>query len=509
MLTEEQLAAVDTTDPQVGVMSGAGTGKTTVIVARIRHLLGRGVDPKRIAVFTFTRAAARELRERLGADASGMHVGTFHSIALEHMRDQPQVLGEEESRAMSDLAVGMVGAKGSLSSWHKIICNGTADPKHADVVGTYQSLLEINGAIDYSGMLSRLLTMIAGGVALADVTHVMVDEAQDTDSTQWRIVDRLVDSGAELFCVGDIKQTLYTWRGADYNDFLKRCPALCHITESFRNPPDVARVANRVIEESGMQSPPLRTTKTINGLSLTSDPVSVTVKNLMDDELFSPSDIAVLCRTNRTVGFIQEELARDSIQCSDLSGERAQLESIKPLLTFVCYPSRMNAQNLTKAWPFTTLDLPPFLLEVSGVSDTARHIRTELWRDGLCIKPTVRAILSALSHALNKDAVELWNTTYGDWDPREALQDLATSSLTPKRSSGVTVCTTHQAKGLEYPATIVVCEPISKLDEEDYRVFYVALTRCQERCVVTDTGRTPSPLMQIVREECLRARMQS
>lgn len=524
MLTEEQQECVQAAEPCVGVMAGAGTGKTTVMIARICHLLARGVKPSSIAVFTFTRAAAGELRQRLGESASGMYVGTFHSIALECLPNSPQVLDEQEARSLSDLAAGMASAKGSLASWYKIIAN--RDNIHGDspspvgsqtVLSTYRSLIDLNGALDYRGLLLALHSRIVAGESLADCHYVMVDEAQDTDSLQWQIIDALVDRGAELFAVGDIKQSIYGWRGARYQDFLDRCPTIYHITESFRNPPDVLHVANCIIEAAGMECPPLRSSKDNAGLSITADPVSISVRKLIDEELFAAGDIAVLCRSNHMVSLVQEELRSDGIACSDLCGQRDILESLRPLLNLIVYPSTMNRSALLANWPIceplledrSSDPLPLFLSRLPDLSAVELDLAVTLWRDGLCVKPTVRAILTALSRALKNEAVELWNNSYGDWDPREALQDLATSAITPTRREGVTVCTTHQAKGLEFPATVAVCEFSSKLEPEAYRVFYVALTRCQERCVVTDSGRTPTEFMKIIRQEVLRARLNS
>lgn len=515
MLTEEQLACVNTTEPRVGVMAGAGTGKTSVIVARIRKLLDSGVSPRSIVVFTFTRKAAQELVDRLGEDANGMRVGTFHSISLDYDRSLEcdshlQVLGERASRVMLDTAVSMAGVKGTTAHWHKIISSRGMYPNiesHQKVIDYYGSLLRINGATDYQGLLIRLLVLAAIDTG-SEIRYVLVDEAQDTDPLQWKIVDAFVSHGAELFCVGDIKQSIYGWRGANYKDFLDRCPVIYNITESFRNPPDILDAANAIILESGMESPLLRSSKTQCGLSLTADPVSITVKGLIKDELFSPSDIAVLCRTNRTVQLVQEELQSDGIKCTDLAGDRAKLEILQPLISLIAYPNGINRKILQQEWsPPHDAGLPNFLERLPDITDAEMAVLANMWRDGLCVKPTVRAVLGEMNHVLNEESVELWNNKYGDWDLRDALQDLATSAVTPSNSSGVTVCTVHQSKGLEFPATVVVCEPISRIDEEDYRVFYVALTRARERCIVTDSCRVATPFMQTVRREHLKWRL--
>lgn len=215
MLTQEQDLAVTTDERRAVVCAGAGSGKTLLIVERCKELVGRGVTPESIVVLTFSRAAAEEIRERLGIYGRRMHVGTFHSVILSVMAklgERPNVLDEGEAAALIDECAVATGAaiskatgikyqkgKGNPTSWRKEM----EARKPSQFLDVYLSKLAMRGDIDYVGIIRRGISLAQSGGF--NCQYVIVDEAQDNDPLQWQFVKLLAES-ADTLIVGDVNQ---------------------------------------------------------------------------------------------------------------------------------------------------------------------------------------------------------------------------------------------------------------------------------------------------------------
>jgi superfamily I DNA/RNA helicase len=456
MLTDEQRAAVESSSAYLGVIAGAGSGKTTTLVERIRYLLRRGVEPQEIVAITFTRRAADEIRSRLGDIAKRCYIGTFHQIAYRLMKDKPRVLSEQEADGL--LKTCITDGK-SVSYWRKKV-DASAD---LPTVRAYRSQLAIRGEIDYHGLLEWLLIYSK----LWYPRHVIVDEAQDNEPIQWAIIDRLVENSAHCFIVGDENQCIYSWRNADPQDFLVRAMNRVHISQSFRIPTDVCDLANSLSEKAGCDTPKLRTTNTKLGLSIEDDEVDAVLKLL---DTYEPEDIAVLTRTNTRAQEAISALKRNGVEVSTpIERETPYLD----ILRGIAYPSQLTVEDAEKFLPG---------MAVAGRIPELIQFWIQSYR--------VKTVGDALEHIILSEEFEdernLLNNFFADLPIRDAVNELTLASQETRRTPGVTVCTTHQAKGLEWLATVVAFDA-GGFNDEAMRVRYVAVTRCKEKCVVIRT----------------------
>ena len=257
-LNPEQRAAVETTEGPLLVVAGAGSGKTRVLTHRVAYLVGVcGIAPENVLAVTFTNKAAGEMRERvrklLGPDADAIWVATFHATCVRILRREIGHLGRSRGFVIYDESDALALVKEALrrhgmdpraddarrlrwriDQWKNagLLPAGAAEraadleaEQAAEVYATYQRLLAEANALDFGDLL--LLT-----VELFDrfpevrrhyqqrFAYVLVDEYQDTNRVQYRLVDQLAGEHRNLCVVGDPDQSVYGWRGADIRNIL-------------------------------------------------------------------------------------------------------------------------------------------------------------------------------------------------------------------------------------------------------------------------------------------------
>lgn len=292
-LNPQQLKAVTTKAPHTLVLAGAGSGKTKTIIARASHLIATGTEPKRILILAFTRRAAREIEARvgltLGRQAShGLNASTFHSWCAHLLRRAPKLFGftqfsvidRDDQIQMFRLARGKRTKKEfpsaadicdlysyarntrlKLSLALEKLMPEEVDHKEAiaEVMKAYEQRKRSNNYLDYDDILD----VVAKGLhQSADIQkwvgqqydHVLVDEMQDTNPIQWEILRPLADH-AKLFCVGDDAQSIYGFRGADFNNvhsFQQRLPnaEVLKLEDNYRSTQEILDVSNWLLEVS-------------------------------------------------------------------------------------------------------------------------------------------------------------------------------------------------------------------------------------------------------------------
>src|SRR5580765_3462264 len=291
-LNPEQRDAVEHLTGPLLVIAGAGSGKTRVLTARVARLIERGVAPERILSFTFTNRAAREMRERLehavGPAASKLWMGTFHATGVRMLRreaatlglpaaftvydreDQESVLREllkEIERTDESARVGQVlnrisDAKNALATPEDMARTAVSpqDARTAEVFARYQRALRANGALDFDDLISESVRLLSGDGEVAArwrrrFEHVLVDEYQDTNHAQFRLVQSLASGHGNLFVVGDDDQSIYGWRGADLSnvlDFERAFPGarVVRLEQNYRSTSNILDAANAVIENN-------------------------------------------------------------------------------------------------------------------------------------------------------------------------------------------------------------------------------------------------------------------
>jgi len=221
---EMQLSAILAGPGPVLVLAGPGTGKTQTLMGRVRHLLEQGADPARILVLTFTRKAARELKERLQRICPGLPVlpktDTLHALGLEYwasvMGEAPILLSEESSRRLFAAANPDLQGKALKNAWNEQSLareNGVRIPGEA--TRCYLDHKVRFNLVDYTDLLEFWLEHLELGHYTPDFDHVLVDEVQDLSPLQLGLVAALSGrSGRGFFAIGDPNQAIYGFRGA-------------------------------------------------------------------------------------------------------------------------------------------------------------------------------------------------------------------------------------------------------------------------------------------------------
>ena len=285
-LNPAQLAAVHYLSGPSLVIAGAGSGKTRVITQKIAQLIQSGIAPERVAAITFTNKAAAEMRERarklVGRAAGKVLICTFHALGVRLLRGDGEKLGLKQNFSIlsSDDVLGVLkDAGGSLdnaqakawqwqiSSWksegfssNEALQAAAGDPdaqQAAIVMQHYEERLLAYQSVDFDDLINLPLKLLREHEDVREkwqklLGHVLVDEYQDTSSTQYELLKLLTGARAAFTCVGDDDQSIYAWRGATL-DNLRRLPQdypqlkVIKLEQNYRSVNSVLRAANHVI----------------------------------------------------------------------------------------------------------------------------------------------------------------------------------------------------------------------------------------------------------------------
>lgn len=290
-LNPEQQQAVRTTDGPVLVLSGAGTGKTRVLTARVGYILyGRMARPWEVLAVTFTNRAAREMRERVmqlvGPAAEAVWLGTFHALSVRILRRNAELIGlksnftildsDDQLRLLKQIMEAddvdskkwpAQGLMGIIQRWKdrgltpdKVGGEGGTDYAGGRAVAlyrAYQDRLKTLNAADFGDLLLHCLTLFqARPDILAEYQkqfrYVLVDEYQDTNVAQYLWLRLLTKVHRNLCCVGDDDQSIYSWRGAEVGNILrfeKDFPdaKTIRLERNYRSTPTILAAASHLI----------------------------------------------------------------------------------------------------------------------------------------------------------------------------------------------------------------------------------------------------------------------
>src|SRR5262245_3270612 len=296
-LNPQQRLAVETLRGPVLILAGAGTGKTRVITCRIAHLVRRGVPPDQILAVTFTNKAAREMKERVrgllparARDAEGRKapiptISTFHSLCARILREHIEVLGYKRNFVIYDESEQLSVVKKLLSQIvdrkeppdPRVVLAAISRFKNAagqkgskataaersfaeHVLARYQSALRACNAIDFDDLLLLCLELFSDHPSILAACrerfrYVMVDEYQDTNAAQFRLVHLLCAEHRNLCVVGDDDQSIYGWRGAEIANLLDleaHYPEVkvIKLEQNYRSTSTILEAANAVIQRN-------------------------------------------------------------------------------------------------------------------------------------------------------------------------------------------------------------------------------------------------------------------
>lgn len=391
-LNEKQQAAVKQTNGPVLILAGAGSGKTKTLTHRIANLIKHGTSPYHILAVTFTNKAAKEMRERVASLLGENHenrsfmpyMGTFHSICVRILRQDGEHIGipknfvifDESDRqsavkqAMKQLFIdekqfkassisGMISsAKNELISPEEYAGTATlpAQKVTAQVFPLYESTLREAGALDFDDLIGRTVGLLKNHVELRDkwsaqFQFIMIDEYQDTNNAQYRLIKLLTNENQNLCVVGDDWQSIYSWRGADFRNILnfeRDYPdaMVIKLEENYRSTKNILDAAHRVITKNEQRSDKELWTKAGPG-----SPVQVVqvqseaheaesivnkIKTQVDMRIRQFNDFAVLYRTNAQSRGLEEAFLRYGIPYRVVGGVRFyDRKEIKDILAYI------------------------------------------------------------------------------------------------------------------------------------------------------------------------------
>jgi len=284
-LNVAQLEAVNHLAGPSLVLAGAGSGKTRVITHKIGRLIQAGLAANRIAAITFTNKAAAEMRERarhlVGKPAKDVIVCTFHSLGVRLLREDGQVLGLKNQFSILDTDditsilkdCGGTTDAATARSWQWTISGWKSAGLNAEealaaarddneriialVMAKYQERLSAYQSVDFDDLISLPLKLLREHAPVRErwqqkLGHVLVDEYQDTNATQYELLKLLVGERGRFTAVGDDDQSIYGWRGATL-DNLKKLPVdfpqlkVIKLEQNYRSTSSILRAANNVI----------------------------------------------------------------------------------------------------------------------------------------------------------------------------------------------------------------------------------------------------------------------
>ena len=368
-LNEQQLKAVNHIDGPCLVMAGAGSGKTKVLTTRIINLIENGVKDYNILAITFTNKAAKEMRDRVSnlyGDVRSF-IGTFHSFGLRIIRENYERCGLEKNFTIID-------GDDALSIVKKILKNKNIDPKKfspyairnkisfiknemltekelnalfntqfdklcVDVYHSYQEILHDSNVIDFDDLLSMPVELFYDDEEILEkyqdkFQYILIDEYQDTNPVQYKLTKLLASKHRNIFVVGDMNQSIYAFRQADYKNIInfekdyKECNTI-KLEENYRSTNNILNAANSVIKNNSQR-------KDLNLWSQKGDGFKVKYMRSYDekhevtlviseiDKLLKEgrkrSDIAILYRTNGQSRVFEEGLLNKGIPCKVVGG---------------------------------------------------------------------------------------------------------------------------------------------------------------------------------------------
>ncbi len=618
-LNPPQREAVQHIEGPLLVLAGAGTGKTRVITTRIAYMISQNIPPASILGVTFTNKAAREMRDRIRAivspdAASQITLGTFHSFCARILRrdihyagnynsnysiidtaDQTSIarqaaaeLGYSKDEVSTDSVIAFIGqCKNKM--WSPEYALQAADDNRpalrqmAEIYARYQKLLELQNIVDFDDMLLFSVKIFEEHPEVLEryrkiYRYILVDEYQDTNAAQFRLIQLLAGEDHPNLCVvGDDDQSIYAWRGADVSnilDFPRFFPGTekIKLEQNYRSTNNILTAANAVIAPNAARyeknlwsakgsGEPIHLVRLKNGEAEANFVINAIMTLRAQNPDFNYSDFAILYRSNylsrslemafRNVGIRPKIIGgQEFFQRKEVKDAAAYLKLIlnpnddQSLLRIISIPPRgigdKAVERLRKLRQVTgvplskLLDEPEYLNNISStaaagaksLANAIRNARTAFSQPGnLEVKTHAYLMETGYLDGLQRIYKDIKEAQDRRENVIEFLSYIGKFEL--ERSAGQESCslsqfienyslmddndrtqndddsidapimtTVHAAKGLEFPIVFVVgmeqgLFPHERSlmeggEDEERRLFYVAVTRAKEQLYLTN-----------------------
>lgn len=403
-LNDEQARAVKTVEGPLLILAGAGSGKTKTLTHRIAHIIdSKLATPYNILAVTFTNKAAGEMRQRvaelLGFDANNRnfmpYMGTFHSICVRLLRqdgdfaeipknfvifdelDRTSVIKkisrqlsiDEKAFPARSLGGLISSAKNELitPSTYASMANSPSQTHASRVFPLYEKALKEAGALDFDDLIAKTVKMFEQNPELRkkwqqQFSYVMIDEYQDTNAAQYKLIKLLTNEKNNIAVVGDDWQSIYSWRGADFRNILnfeRDYPGVTVIKleQNYRSTKSILDAAHTVITKNQQRSDKKLWTAAGEGMpvqvlqasSERSEAESIVrrVRNTVDAKIREYKDFAVFYRTNAQSRSIEEVFIHYSIPYRIVGGvrfyDRKEIKDIMAYLRLMYQPQDVTS----------------------------------------------------------------------------------------------------------------------------------------------------------------------
>lgn len=581
-LNEAQQAAVLATDGPVLILAGAGSGKTKCLTHRLAYLVAtQKADLNQILAITFTNKAAQELAGRiattLGLPLEDLQrnpalfmrrylpwVGTFHSICVRILRAEHETLGLPKSFTIFDsddaqtLVRGIVrdlgydpkqfsptAIRSAISSAKNELLGPEEYAKYAQgyfqeivvqVYRRYQKRLVELSALDFDDLIMAVVKLLEQFPEVRtkyqeQFRYIMVDEYQDTNHAQYKLISLLVNPKAQNLCVvGDDYQSIYAWRGANFQNILNfnrdyPSATICKLEQNYRSTKTIISGAGQVVERIKRKSdkklwtdnedgPPISVYEANNGYG-EAEFIAREIKGLKTYG-HSWGDFAVLYRTNAQSRVLEEIFLAEGLPYRLVGALRFyERKEIKDLLSYLRYVANENDRHaFERAINTPPRGIGPKTLEKGGEKVEAFKTQMNAIREQMSALTPVQVLEKVLEYSRYKSFVsdgtpegegrvenveELVNLASEFESLDDFLEHVTLVSDVDNYDSSadaVTLMSMHASKGLEFTVVFLAgceeglfphmraLEEESEMDEER-RLCYVAMTRARKRLYLT------------------------
>lgn len=576
-LNPRQKEAAEAPEGPLLIVAGAGTGKTTTLTSRLRYLITKGVPPDKICAITFTNKAAKEMAKRIWdkekkyPDRASLardrlpFIGTFHSLGARILRAEAKILGrnanfvifdDHDSLALIKKAVKILGQEtkneGAAFFANKItqIKNGIlslqelkSSPRKTDqlvleVMSRYETELKKHNAFDFDDLIQKVVILLKSKPAILAkyqkrFRHILVDEYQDLNNTQYELIRLLAGGSHNISVVGDDQQTIYSWRGSNFEIFLNfeydwPGATVVILDENYRSSRNIIAAASAVIKNNLRQRPKELWTQKAPGdlIKLTEvgneDEEAEWIANKIQDlkTKFQNETAAILYRTNAQSRALEQALMERGIPYRVFGGikfyERKEIKDIIAGLRFVLNAKdSVSRERLEKAFGKNKF------ANFASQTENKSYLKNPA--------ETIKFFLETF------DYLEYLKKNFINWtERRENITEIlyfaskfkelsafleevallqATDNVRDEAQNPVQLMTIHLAKGLEFDRVFIAgcTEGIlpharstgntSELEEER-RLMYVAMTRAKKELYLSFYD-LPSRFISEIPEELL------
>ncbi len=547
-LNDRQKEAVFCTEGPLLILAGAGSGKTRVLIHRIAYLIEeKHINPYQIMAITFTNKAAKEMRERVdklvGLDAQYVWVMTFHSSCVRILRREIERLNYSKDFSIYDTddqktlikkvckelgidtkqikernALSLISAaKNELIGYEEFRQNATGymEKKVADIYEAYQKALHQNNALDFDDLIGKTVELFEKHPDILDkyqerFHYIMVDEYQDTNTAQFRLISLLADKYRNICVVGDDDQSIYGFRGANIENILNFDRLFPHtqvikLEQNYRSDGNILAAANGVIQNNLVRRQKKLWTQKEEGAKIRIEQYENAVEeaNQIIREIKANAkegnynDFAILYRTNAQSRLLEERCVTLGVPYQLVGGvnfyQRKEIKDILAylktvangsddiaLLRIMNVPKRgIGNASIQKVSAFASangLSLYEAIREVSQIagmgkaaekfqafSSLIEQIRQETGKISTLIERLI--VLTGYKEYLSQEGEieaqarwenieELINKAADYTDLSQFLEDVALIADVDRMDENekrVTLMTLHAAKGLEFP----------------------------------------------------------